>query len=848
MGYFSKLQKRSRNENGWSGYKYTGSAAAGADLVSEDTWCVVYAANVVYEGNLEKISGLTVATNFVNPLSSGNPCTVSCFLYTSDPTSGGSIAVAAPPPGYLASAMASFEASTVGDYISFDFSGLDMRPSQVYFWFCSTVSYESFGSNSIYHYATGNYSAALNTGTRTPQLQGSFVGTNSGEDAGGVEGEEYTAVASGSYSSIFAQRDFSYSRAWHTASYTALSFTGSGEASFSCSHGGGGDGFLQMRAYLTIGSGFDKYTGRPTGTIVASTSGGDSYSFSAQVQSGQSYYLWTVIDYCGTDTVPLSLSVSPGAWSYTLSNKGSSANIAQSARTFSMSMSAFQTGRMTLSFAYSAYVELTVGASSEAFSAMVLVSDGQNIDNATGLPLEYNESFYMGGSGSMFVEKGRTYYFFAIYNGGSEAGTVSFSITPPPVIWTQGGSNSYSQLKTTASPAISLGTEKYHFIKLSVACSGFLWLSGTNINSGYGSMCVYICPRDCFDSYYGYPSDTISSVYIYDEYETPVDLIAGQDYYLYVVNTDPAQTLRGTLKLRPAEMPEGYWQEGQDYHRVDGSFVYEQSIGRYSYTLNTLSCKYRGETTLSLAKSVWDSGKTVHLRAYLCSSPGIDEISGTPTGTVLKSYTGKGETFSFTFTAQEDVEYYLYTVCEEIYGGYTAQMDLSVISPPARYFSVTETGEYYALEGQSRYEASPGESGVLRLELSFAKGGVVRVEADNVSGSDYLMAWISSTPYLDGRSGAPAQEIIKSASGRAGSPGFSLGFPVRQLESVYLFVRGEGVYDSADFGLNISHRPAALRLYMQGEYKMAQPYVFYEGRWQAAMPLCHSEGNWYSGG
>ena len=456
MAYFTRLQKRARNENGWSGWMYTGSAAAGADLVSEDTWCVVYAADVIYESERERLTSLTLSTNFVNPLSSGNPCTVGCYLYTSEPTQGGSFDISAPPAGYVASAFDSFEASTVGSFRSFGFGGLDMRPARLYFWFTSTVSYESFGSNSIYHYATGNYSAALNTGTRTPAITGGFVGGGSGSNGGTDSGGEYTALASGSYAAIFAQLDFSLSRTWHSASYTALSFTGSGTVRFSCSHGAGGDSFLQLRAYLTEDSSFDSLSGRPAGAVLASRSGGDSYSFDCEVVSGRTYYLWTVIDYCGTDTVPLEISIVPERWSYSLSDKGSSGSIAQSERTFSMSMSAFQTGRMALSFAYSGYVEIRVSAGEGAFNAMVFVSQQQNIDSATGIPLEYSSSFSMGYSSSMTVEKGKTYYFFALYNGGSEAGTVSFTVIPPPLIWTQGGSNSYSLIKTAVSTHVSL--------------------------------------------------------------------------------------------------------------------------------------------------------------------------------------------------------------------------------------------------------------------------------------------------------------------------------------------------------------------------------------------------------
>ena len=844
MGYFTRLRKRSRNESGWSGWKYTGSAAAGADLVSEENWCVVYAAEAVYESDRERISSLSVATNFVNPLSSGNPCTVCCYLYTSDPTQNGSFQVSSVPPGYIASAADSFEANTAGSYIAFSFTGLDMRPTGLYFWFTSSVSYESFGSNQIYHYATGNYSAALGTGTRTPALTGGFVGGGSGSSGGTDTAGEYTAVAAGSYSSIYAQRDFSISGKWHSASYTALSFTGSGTARFSCSHGGGGDSFLQLRAYLTKGSGFDKSGGIPTGTVLASQSGGDWYSFECQVQSGQTYYLWTIIDYCGTDTVPLDISIIPESWSFSLVNKGSSTNIAQSAKSFSMSMAAFQTGRMTLSFAYGGYTDISVSAGEGAFNAVLFVSEQQNIDSATGLPLDYSESFSLGYTASMMVEKGKTYYFFAIYNGGSEAGSVSFTITPPPVIWIQSGSNSYSLIKSAVSPSVSLGVQRYHCIKLSTADSGLLWLKANSITEDYGGLCVYVSTKDCFDSQYGYPTQTESSLWLYEGYESPIDLIAGKNYYFYVVNDDYSRSVQASLTLTPALPPEGYSEELRRDHVVEDSFISEQYIRRYSYSLNILSFRYRGQAVLSLAKPERESGKTVHLRAYLCSESGMDAAKGLPTGTVLASYTGGKESFSISFTAEEERAYYLYTVCEEIYGDYTADVELSVISPPPRYFSVTETGEYLGLGEELRYSAAPGESGVLRLELSFMSGGVAQISAVPTAGTGYLMGWLSLSPYLDGYRGEPAQDTVKSARGSSDSPTLSMKCPVRGLTSYYLFIRGSGLYDKAEFTVSLSRSPAAAAVYREGKSVRAQPYIYHNGRWRAAMALCRKGESW----
>ena len=849
MGYFSRLQKRARNEAGWSGYTYTGSSAAGADIVSEDTWCVVYGANVVYEGSGEKLSSLTVATNFVNPLSSGNPSQVSCYLYTSDPTSGGSFDVSSPPAGAIAVVSDSFEAHTAGLYRSFTFSGLDMRPSQVFFWFTSSVSQESHGSNRIYHYATGNYIAALDSGTRTPALLGSFTGSpGSGTEGGGGSGSgTYTVVASGSYSNIFAQREFTYSRKWHSASYTALSFTGAGEARFICEHNDGGDSALELRGYLTIGNGFDTARGVPTGTIVGSATGQNWYRIFADVVSGQTYYLWTVIDSCSTDTVPLLVTVVPDEWSYTLSNKGSSLNLAQSKRTFTMSMSAFQTGRMTLSFGYSAWVDIAVSAGSGAFSAVVFLSDQQDIDSATGLPLSYSESWSADYGGSMFVETGKTYYFFAIYNGGSEAGSVSFTITPPEIIWTQGGSNSYSLLSAAASPSVSLGAKKYHCIKASFAHSGMLWLYATGINAGEGSAQIYLCSKDCFDTYYGYPTEYVSSLTAYEAMETPLPVVAGTNYYIYVRNSDENGTLKMSLKLTPPPAPDHYSLELEGYFPVQQSFTQEQQIRYYGYIFSTLEFRDAGAMTVSMEKSAFHDDRTVHLRAYLCSEEGIDELTGKPTGEVLASYTGGGESFSLSATVENDREYYLYTVCDEIYGDFTADLIFSVTAPPARYFSITERTEQYALEGIYNYSAAPGESGVLLMELSFAQSGRATISASLTGGSDYLMAWAALSPYLDGFSGAPAEEIIKSASGSSTAAGLELSFPVQKYTSYYVFIRGRSVYDAAEFEVDVKAAAAVMGIYHQGTFLKGRPYVYTNGTWQPAEPLCRKNGQWHRG-
>ncbi|MBR2329420.1 MAG: hypothetical protein IKA58_06020, partial [Clostridia bacterium] len=434
MGYFGRLRARARNKEGWSDYKYTGSSSAGADLVSESTWCVVYSADVSYQGNDENLESLSLSTNFVNPLSSGNPCTVSCYLYTFDPTNNGSFDTDAPPAGFYSAVSQSFEADTAGDYISFSFDTTGIRPAKLYFWFTSTVTYESYGSNSIYHYATGNYDSALNTGTKAPLLTGVFT-AGGGGDSGGTGGGEsgaYKAVASGSYTGIYTNWDFSYTRSQYQASYTALSFSSGGSVSFSCQHASGGDSFLEMRCYLTTGNGLNTANGTPTGTIVASASGGDAVSFSGQVSSGQTYYFWSVIDYCGTAQVPLNVSVEPGGWYYSVVDRGSQLSVGSGDKSFSMNMGQFQTGRMKFTFARSSSVDIEVKSSEGAFAGIVYISRQPDIDSSTGRPLSYDESFSMGSTGSFNVLKGRTYYFFAVFNGGTEPGSVDFAISIPP--------------------------------------------------------------------------------------------------------------------------------------------------------------------------------------------------------------------------------------------------------------------------------------------------------------------------------------------------------------------------------------------------------------------------------
>ena len=136
MGYFSNIYKCARNDGGWGGW----SALSGIDYVAESGKCVVYRVQVNYDAEDTALSALSIATNFVNPLSSDNPSSACCYLYDFDPTFGGSAAIASPPTGCIGTAgPIEFSASHVGSYLTFSFSAPSGTPQTLYFWFTSSV-------------------------------------------------------------------------------------------------------------------------------------------------------------------------------------------------------------------------------------------------------------------------------------------------------------------------------------------------------------------------------------------------------------------------------------------------------------------------------------------------------------------------------------------------------------------------------------------------------------------------------------------------------------------------------------------------------------------------------------
>ena len=165
MASLTLSQKKARGQtSGWGGW----TTISGVDYISADN-----RAQVVYSADLSlgssKMTACQVSTNFVcRSSSASHAATVTCYLYTSDPTSSGP---ATPPSGYVATASYSVTVPYYGLFQTFYFTGLNITSgSKVYFWFVDNNS--SAYADDLYNYATGNGY------TGTPTCSGTFQVNN----------------------------------------------------------------------------------------------------------------------------------------------------------------------------------------------------------------------------------------------------------------------------------------------------------------------------------------------------------------------------------------------------------------------------------------------------------------------------------------------------------------------------------------------------------------------------------------------------------------------------------------------------------------------------------------------
>lgn len=730
MGYFGQLYKCARNAGGWGAWSATGS---GMDYVAETEKCVVYRAQAHYDAAERTLSALSIATNFVNPLSSGNPSSASCYLYDFDPTFGGSAAISSPPGGYIGAAgPIAFSANAAGNYLIFPFTAPASAPETLYFWFTSSVESEVYGSNQIYHYATGNWNETLQTGTRTPAIYGGLSG------------------------------------------------------------GGGGGGDI-------------------------------------------------------------------GVDSFTVKDFGAALGLAQTSYSTSMYLGVAQVGRIKLSFDYTAGAEIAAYTAGNAQLSHLYISDCPDIDTNAGRPVSILQDYSADGvSMPMKLERGKTYYFFAVYNGGVESGSVRFEVVPPEIIWQVGDSASYTLLNEDVTRPVQLAAARYSVLKISFAHRGTarFYTGGTSI-SEYQYLECYLSESDSLDQTYGSMDEYLSYAHGDKDTGTPPDfdftypVFSGKTYYLFTKNryyTGPRPAQCGTvIHIEPPEGPKWY-----TYMPVPESLDMAENMtdtdlySRYFIREQKLSFRYRGSA--AFAGAACSGGGTPQLRAYLCSEHGIDLDAGIPTAPVLAGMREDSAGYSFTCSVEENRIYWLYTVISEIYYAQQAQLALTVISPPERVFYISETAEYAGVESAVTYSASPGECGVCRIKLSFARRGVVRFSTENEAGTvSFLHGALGMSSQIDPHTGCPLPPLKAEAAGDAQQPGYSFTACVEPGETYWLFSRDDWLYGDAAFTVRIEPLPAGARIYVDGKERAALPYIYSRGAWHAAVPACRTAAGWRSG-
>ena len=722
MGYFSALQKLARNASGWGAWSVLG----GADYVAEYEKCVVYRAEANYADGESGIAALSIGTIFVNPLTSGTAATACCYLYTFDPTANGD--AASPPGGYIAAATAEFSASNVGSYILFAFPAITGTPEALYFWFTSGVT--AYGSNQIYHYATGNFNAALGTGTRTPAIYGGLSGGTGGGSGGGVIGVD-----------SFAVKD------------------------------------------------------------------------------------------CGARL-----------------------NMAQTPWSGSMSMAVGEVGRMSVSFDFSVQTDITVTSSGgTATLTRLYVSTDPDIDESTGHPVSSVLQFEADGTLSAArFERGRTYYLFAVYDGGISAGSVSFTFTPKARLWYEGDSAAYTLLDADPARAVTLGTGRYSVIRLTFAHSGTarFYTGSTAIASPF-FIYGYLSEGYNFDNADGMCDPSLESgrgdVTTGDppDYDMEHGVTAGVEYYLFTRCSTADEPVSTTVHIVPPAAPEGYTLvTAPAAADTAADLVYDGECARYTVREQRVSFRYRGAAHIRAASSA--GGGTAQLRVYVTTARGVSLASGTPTAQALAATDGQTSAADVEFFAEEGCDYWVYVTADEVHGALSVRLGVYIEAPPVRRFAVTDTASYADITEETEHSASPGESGVVRLALTFAKSGAVLFSSSGAAGTHTrLTGALSRGTEIFPATGDPVSAVL--ASGTGAEDNYSFAALVEAGVTYYFFSRDLWLYAAPAFTIHIRPVPGAMHILADGEEKNALPYIYASGAWHAAAPMLYASGRWHTG-
>lgn len=140
MASISLYQKKARGVSGWGSWH----TVSGEDYITSDyNMHAVYSASVNMTG-ASKMTSVTFAT--VLGCTGTVAATIHAYLYTSDPTTGGS---GSPPSNYVGHYQTTRTIDLNGLYLSFPISGLDLNVSTVYIWITASYNVNS-GMLSVY--------------------------------------------------------------------------------------------------------------------------------------------------------------------------------------------------------------------------------------------------------------------------------------------------------------------------------------------------------------------------------------------------------------------------------------------------------------------------------------------------------------------------------------------------------------------------------------------------------------------------------------------------------------------------------------------------------------------------
>lgn len=430
MGYFGALEKCARNSGGWSGW----TALSGADYVAEYDKCVVYRAKANYDSADGAIAAFSIGTNFVSPLSSGNPSSVCCYLYSFDPTGGLNAAINAPPSGYEAmSGSVSFEASNVGNYILFSFPAVAGAPDTLYFWFTSYAQYATYSSNQIYHYATGNWSDTLQTGTKHPAIYGGLSGQISGGGSGTVLPDKLTVKDfSPRYNLPQTEQSFTMSMDKGEIGRMPISFSYSVQTNIVVTTTGNSTQLSKL--YLSDQPDIYTDTGRPVSILCEFTAEG--YTTTMRVEKGKVYYVFAVCDgavYAGS----VSFTVSPPAAKWAEGDRAQYYALDSTVQHTTV-LNCGEYSVLELSFAYTGKANISTGDSdlNTAFFIVGYLSESDNVDVSYGEAVDYID--YAEGERDASdwemqctVESGQVYYLITRNYTADDALTTTITIVPP---------------------------------------------------------------------------------------------------------------------------------------------------------------------------------------------------------------------------------------------------------------------------------------------------------------------------------------------------------------------------------------------------------------------------------